>query len=129
MRFIIAMVVIIFCASLIANGLSRESEVELRMHSAEIQLALNEQQRDILKRLESMGDDTVSRFTEDWHNAFPDATAASLQELTIIEQKITADPGIAESFTLASKQKKMDELNSAFTPLFGGDVKVQKPGL
>lgn len=129
MRFIVLMVVIIVAASMIADGLSREADVALATHSADKQSSLNEQQQAILKRLDAVGDSDVSQFVNDWHKAYPKATDKALQELAIIEQRITADPTVAVTFTLAHKQKQAAEFNAAVSPILGGGAKAEKPGL
>jgi hypothetical protein len=64
----------------------------------------------------------------DWRVAYPAASAEGLQELRLVEQKISNDVFAAAQFTLAAHQKKADKLNAAISAPFGGKFEA-KPGL
>ena len=128
MRFILFAIVALFAASMIANGLGRDADVKLAIHQADAQSKLDEEQRAILTRLEAKKDTAVSQFVQDWRRAYPVASAETLQELRLVEQKISNDISVAANFTLAAHQTKADKLNDAITAPFGGKFEA-KPGL
>ena len=91
MRFLLFAVVAVFVASIISDGLGRDADVKLAIHQADAQAKLDEEQRLILTRLETKMDTKVSEFVQDWRRAYPTASANSLQELRLAEQKINND--------------------------------------
>lgn len=128
MRFLLFAIVALLAASMIANGLGRDADVKLAIHQAEAQSKLDEEQRAILTRLEAKKNTAVSQFVQDWRSAYPAASAEALQELRLVEQRISNDITVAAKFTLAAHQSKADKLNAAITAPFGGKVEA-KPGL
>jgi|GEM_PF-2906976 len=126
MRFLLFAVVAVFVASIISDGLGRDADVKLAIHQADAQAKLDEEQRLILTRLETKMDTKVSEFVQDWRRAYPTASANSLQELRLAEQKINNDITVAADFTLAANQNRAD--NQAFSPLFGGKFEA-RPGI
>lgn len=126
--FLLTVIAALLVGTIISNAIDRGSEVELAIYRAEIQAKLDEEQRDILSRLESKNDPKVSEFVRDWRVAYPTASGERLQELRLIEQKVESDITVASSFTLAVQQKKADELNEAISFPLGGQFKAS-PGL
>lgn len=128
MRFLLFAFVALFGAVIIADGLGRGADVQLATHQADAQTKRNEEQQGILTRLEAKKDAKVSEFVQDWRIAYPTASAESLQELRLIEQKVNNDITVAADFTLAARQDTADKFNDAFSTPFGGKFQA-KPGI
>lgn len=128
MRFLFFALVAALVALIISDGIGRDADVKLAIHQADVQAKLDEEQRDILTRLEAKKDSKVSEFVQDWRRVYPAASANTLQELRLIEQKINNDITAAGSFTLAANKKKADKLNEAIASPFGGKFEAQ-PGI
>lgn len=128
MRFLFLAVVALFSASIIANGLGRDADVKLAIHQDQVQSKLDEEQREILTRLEAKNDTKVSEFVRDWRGEYPAATAQQLQELRLIEQKVNNDISAASGFTLAAHQERVAKFNEVILSPFGGKIEA-KPGL
>lgn len=127
MRFLFLALVAVFVASIISNGLGRDADVKLAIHQANAQAKLDDEQRTILTHLEAKKDAKVSEFVQDWRRAYPTASAGSIQELRLIEQKINNDITVAANFTLAAHQNKADTLNGAISSPLGGKFEA-RPG-
>lgn len=128
MRFFLIAILAVWCSALISNSLSRDADVKLAIYESEQQEKLNNEQFEILLKLESKNDSKVSEFVKDWRKAYPVATPFKLQELRLIEKKINDDISAVTEFTLASRQKQADKLNAVIGSPFGGQFEA-KPGL
>lgn len=128
MRLLFLSLVAVYVASIISNGLASDADVALEIGRNDTQSKLDEEQRDILARLEAKRDAKVSEFVQDWRRAYPAVSAERLQELRLIEQKVNNDITVAADFTIAAKQKKADRLNDAIAVPFGSKFEAN-PGM
>lgn len=119
MRFLAIFAIVCFA---IAGVFSVDWSGEQTRQSA----ALADQQRALLVRLEAMNDASVSEFVRDWREAYPNATAASVEELAVAVAAIEADHARAKTMTRAAKQEAMDAL--PFKPVLASTPEA-KPGL
>lgn len=128
MRFFLIAVMAVACSILISNGLGRDADVKMSIYLFDQEEKRNNEQLEILLRLETKHDSSVSEFVRDWRKAYPVATAEKLQELRLIEKKIDNDIRAASDFTLAAKQKREDKLSAVIASPLGGKFEA-KPGL
>lgn len=128
MRFFLIAIMVVVCTKLISNGISRDADVKMSIYLFDQEEKRNNEQLEILLRLETKHDSSVSEFVQDWRKAYPVATVEELQELRLIEKKIDNDIRAASDFTLAAKQKRADKLSAAIASPLGGKFEA-KPGL
>lgn len=122
----------IFGVLYIGSAIREPAQVQREIYNKEQQNKLNQEQIEILVKLESISVPAVKEFVSDWRTAYGDRpTTESLAELKIIEQRINANAKDAEQFTTRHHRESMQKLSSVVTPVFGFGTSESdaKPGL
>lgn len=129
MRFVILILAVLIGAYWISNAIESGPQAQIAMHQAEAQAKRDQEQRDVLVRLEAKNDAKVSELANDWRKAYPSPTEEVLANLRLVEQRINNDITSAASFTTAAKQANADALTSQFGTVLGSVHIKAKPGL
>lgn len=129
MRFAILILAILIGVYWISNAIESGPQAQIAMHQAEAQVKRDQEQRDVLVRLEAKNDAKASELANDWRKAYPIPTEEDLANLRLVEQRINNDITSAASLTTAAKQAKADALTSQFGTVLGSVNIKAKPGL